>query len=163
VIDELFTDLKDKWVFNFLDDIVVHSPSIEEYMSRVREVFRKLQEEDYRINPDKVTLGANEIKYLGHLISPRSISVLPDRVTTMQRYPRPSNLKALRRCLDMVGFYARFIPDFSRRAAPLHDLKAVPFHWDDERNDEFDVLKQALCEAPVLQFPDFGKIFRPSH
>jgi len=42
----------------------------------------------------------------------------------------------------MVGFYARFVPDFSRRAAPLHALKkkGVPFHRDDERKDAFDAL-----------------------
>jgi hypothetical protein len=89
----------------------------------VREVLRRLQEAGFTLNPDKVTLGATEIKYLGHLISRRGISVLPDRVETIRRYPPPSNLRALRRFLGMVGFYARFIPDFSRRACPLHALK----------------------------------------
>jgi hypothetical protein len=61
----------------------------------------------------------------------------------------------------MVGFYARFIPDFSRRAAPLHALKkkGVPFCWDDECQSAFYILKQVLCEAPVLQPPDFSKDF----
>jgi hypothetical protein len=60
----------------------------------------------------------------------------------------------------MVGFYARFILDFSHRSAPLLALKkGVPFHRDNERQDVFDALKQVLCEAPVLQAPDFGKDF----
>ena len=160
VIDELFADLKGRWLFNFLDDLVVYSPSIEEHVSHVREVLRRLQEASFTLNPDKLTLGAVEIKYLGHLISPRGIRVLTDRVTTIQRYPRPSNLSALRRFLGMVGFYAQFIPDFSRRAAPLHALKkGAPFRWDDECQSAFDTLKQALCEAPVLQLPDFAKDF----
>jgi hypothetical protein len=127
----------------------------------VREVLRRLQEVGFTLNPNKVMLGATEIKYLGHLISPRGISMLPDRVTTIQCYLRPSNLRALQRFLGMVGYYARFIQDFSRRAAPLHALKkkGVPFHWEDERQDAFDALKQALCEAPVLQPPDFSKDF----
>ena len=61
----------------------------------------------------------------------------------------------------MVGFYARFIPDYSRKAAVLHSLKkkAVPFVWRDEHQAAFEILKQALCEAPVLQIPDFDKEF----
>ena len=61
----------------------------------------------------------------------------------------------------MVVFYARFIPDFSGRAAPLHGLKrkGVPFHWREEHQGAFEALKQALCEAPVLQAPNFSKDF----
>jgi hypothetical protein len=89
-------------VFNFLHYLVLNSPSIEEHMSHVREVLRVLQEAGFTLNPEKVTLGATEIKYLGHLISPQGIRVLPDRDTANQRYPRPSNLRAHRGFLGMV-------------------------------------------------------------
>jgi hypothetical protein len=61
----------------------------------------------------------------------------------------------------MVGFYARFIPDFSGVAAVLHQLKkkGSTFIWLAEHQTAFDLLKQALCEAPVLQIPDFAKEF----
>jgi hypothetical protein len=38
VIDELFADFKDRYVFNFLDDLVVYSPSAEEHVAHVRKV-----------------------------------------------------------------------------------------------------------------------------
>jgi hypothetical protein len=75
VIDELFADLKGKCVFNFLDELVVYSPSMEEHTSHMRQVLCRLQDAGFTLNSDKVTLGATEIKYLGHLISPRGISV----------------------------------------------------------------------------------------
>ena len=58
----------------------------------------------------------------------------------------------------MVGFYARFIPGYSDVAAALHRLKkkGVPFVWAEEQQKAFDKLKRALCEAPVLQIPDFS-------
>jgi hypothetical protein len=61
----------------------------------------------------------------------------------------------------MVGFYARFIPNFSGVAAVLHQLKkkGVSFIWRAEHQKAFDLLKQALCEAPVHQIPDFTKEF----
>ena len=65
VIDELLADLKGKWVFNFLDDLVVHSPSIEEHMSHVREVLRRLQEAGFTLDPDKVRAGPPKLNILG--------------------------------------------------------------------------------------------------
>ena len=61
----------------------------------------------------------------------------------------------------MVGFYARFIPDYSRRAAVLHSLKrrGVHFVWNNKHQADFETLKQALCEAPVLQIQEFSKQF----
>ena len=105
VIDELFADLKGRSVFNFLDDLVVYSPSMEEHADHVREVLQRLQDAGFTLNPEKVTFAASEIKYLGHLVSSRGIKVLPDRVATIRSYPRPPNLRTLQRFLGMVGFY----------------------------------------------------------
>jgi hypothetical protein len=38
VVDELFADLKGRFVFNFVDDLVVYYPSVEEHGFHVREV-----------------------------------------------------------------------------------------------------------------------------
>jgi hypothetical protein len=83
----------------------------------VRKVFGRLQEAGFTLNPDKVTLGATEIKYLAHLLSARGNTILPDRVAVIQLYPRPANLRALRRFIGMVVFYARFILDYSHKTA----------------------------------------------
>jgi len=135
VMDELFADLKDNFVFNYLDDLVIYSRSIEERAQHVRIVLDRLQKAGFTLNFDKVTIAATEIQYLGHLLSSRGISVLPDRVAVIRSYPRPHNLRALRRFLGMVGFYARFIPEFSKCAAALHALKrkGVPFECTHEQ------------------------------
>jgi transposase InsO family protein len=161
VMDELFADLKGKYVFNFIDDLVVYSSSPEEHKTHVREVLRRLQTAGFTLNPEKVMLGATEITYLGHLLSAKGVKVLPDRIVAIQNYPRPTTLRTLRRFLGMVGFYARFIPEFSKRVAVLHALKkkGVQVVWTSDHQTVFESLKQALCEAPVLQIPDFAKVF----
>jgi hypothetical protein len=161
VIDELFADLKGKWVFNFMDDLVVYSRSMEDHVPQLREVLSRLQRAGFTLNPEKITLAATEIKFLGHLLSARGVRVIPDRVAAIKNYSRPVNLRALRRFVGMVGFYARFIPDFSGKAAALHRLKkkGVDFVWEEEQQEAFESLKRALCEAPVLQIPDFSKEF----
>jgi hypothetical protein len=161
VIDELFADQKGKYVFNFLDDLVVYSPTRDDHLTHVREVLGRLHKAGFTVNPEECTLAAREIKYLGHILSATGIRVLPDRITAILQYPPPANLKALRRFMGMVGFYGRFIPEFSGKSAVLHDLKkkGVRFEWRAEHQAAFEGLKRALSSAPVLQIPDFGKEF----
>ena len=51
--------------------------------------------------------------------------------------------------------------DFSTIAAPLHELskKGVPFHWGQAHDNAFNLLKDKLTHAPLLQLPDFDKTF----
>ena len=105
VMDEMFADLKNDFVFIYPDDLLIYSRSVEGHSKHVCIVLD-------RLNFDKVTIAATEIKYVGYLFSSKGISVLPDRVVVIRSYPRPNNLRALRRFLGMVGIYARFIPEF---------------------------------------------------
>jgi hypothetical protein len=45
--------------------------------------------------------------------------------------------------MGMVGFYGRFIRNYSDVAAVLHSLKrkGVPFEWREEHQEAFDALK----------------------
>jgi hypothetical protein len=51
--------------------------------------------------------------------------------------------------------------DFSTIAAPLNELikKGVPFSWGTPQENAFNMLKDKLMHAPLLQLPDFNKTF----
>jgi hypothetical protein len=80
VIDDLFPNLKDKgfFFFNVLDDMVVYLPSAEDNVTHLHEVLGRLKRAGFTLNPDKVTLGAREIKYVGLLLASWRIKILPD-------------------------------------------------------------------------------------
>ena len=56
----------------------------------------------------------------------------------------------------MVGFSARFIPNFATIAEPLQAIsrRGVPFVWGSEQEASFQELKQQLASAPVLEYFD---------
>jgi len=37
--------------------------------------------------------------------------------------------------------------------------KGVAFHWGEEQEASFDLLKDKLAHVPLMQLPDFGKTF----
>ena len=50
----------------------------------------------------------------------------------------------------------RFIKDFSKIAGPLTRMtrKNIKFEWNEPQETAFQILKQKLCEAPILSLPE---------
>ncbi|GFY05467.1 hypothetical protein TNCV_218491 [Trichonephila clavipes] len=57
--------------------------------------------------------------------------------------------------------YRIFVKNFSTIAGPLHKLTEAKqkFIWTDDCNNAFDMLKEALISAPILEYPEIGKHF----
>jgi hypothetical protein len=88
-------------------------------------------------------LAQSEIKLLGHSESSNGKKILPERVEVFSQFPTPKNLRAVRRFLGMVGFYANFVKHFSQLAEPLLALKGknTVFVWDGPQREAFERLK----------------------
>ncbi|RVW58669.1 Retrovirus-related Pol polyprotein from transposon opus [Vitis vinifera] len=56
---------------------------------------------------------------LGHIISNQGIEVDKAKVELIVKLPSPTTVKGVRQFLGHVGFYRRFIKDFSKLARPL--------------------------------------------
>lgn len=156
-VDRIFGDIKFKFLFNYLDDLLVYSSTWAEHIRHLKEVFSRLQIAGFTLNPAKVVLGVQEISFLGHLLSATGIRVNPERVSVIKGFPLPRNLKQVRRFLGMAAFYSRFIPDFSRLSEPLNALKRknAKFVWEVNQQRAYEAIKEALCQAPTLQIPNF--------
>ena len=102
-----------------------------------------------------------EVNYLGHVISENGVS--PDQAKTkiIEEYPSPQNAKQLRSFLGLMSYYRKFVPNFSRIAAPLHKLLKIDavYEWTAEHEQVFQTLKGKLITPPVLKYPDFHQSF----
>ena len=62
-----------------------------------------------------------------------------------------------RQFLGHVGFYKRFIMDFSKTAKPLYKLleKDAKFIWDADCQKSFEELKAFFTTAPIVRAPNW--------
>src|SRR3954466_13434926 len=99
----------------------------------------------------------NEGIVLGHKIFERGIEVDKAKIEAIERMPYPRDIKGIRSFLGHVGFYRRFLKDFSKTSRPLTNLlqKDFPFVFDEDCKEAFEVLKKALITAPIVQPPDW--------
>jgi hypothetical protein len=63
--------------------------------------------------------------------------------------------------LGLVGYYHKFILNFSKIAKPITNLlkKEEKFVWNAERDEAFQTLKKLLTTSHVLAQPDITKSF----
>ena len=84
----------------------------------------------------------------------------PAKVEAVEAWPRPTTARALRGFLGLTGYYRKFITGYGGVAAPLTTLlKREAFSWTSAAEEAFLALKRALTSAPLLQLPDFDKLF----
>ncbi len=114
-----------------------------------------------KLNLSKCTFGEAEVKFLGHRVSREECRPDPTNVEAIHKMSPPKTITEVRRYLGLCGFYRKLIPNFSKIAAPLHNLtkKNVEFLWTPECQDSFQTLKSTLPIAPVLVKADATQHF----
>lgn len=144
----------------YLDDILVYSRTFEEHLEDVDAVLQIMEDEHLSARKAKVRAGRS-VPFLGHTLSADGVATDPEKIASVQRWPVPTDVKAVRSFLGLASYYRRFIPRFATVAAPITALlkKGVPFVWTDQCQQAFEALKASLTSAPVLILPDPGLPF----
>ena len=93
-------------------------------------------------------------------ISRDGVKADPQKISAMQNWPPPRNLKALRGFLGLTRYYRKFVQGWGTIAAPLIALQRKnAFMWTENSQTAFDRQKQAMVSLPVLKLPNFTKTF----
>ncbi|GJU83383.1 putative reverse transcriptase domain-containing protein [Tanacetum coccineum] len=96
------------------------------------------------------------VQFLGHLIDSQGLHVHPAKIKAVKNCTSPTTPTEVRQFLGLTGYYRRFIKGFSKIAKPLTKLtqKNKNYIWGEEQESSFQLLKQKLCEAPILALPE---------
>ena len=89
---------------------------------------------------------------LGDIVSSKGIEVDKAKIELIATLPTPKTVKDVRSFLRHVGFYRRFIKDFSFISRPVCNLLTndTPFEWTQVCQEAFDKLKGMLTTASIM-------------
>ena len=132
-------------------------------MDSLKRLLSHLRDACLTAKPSKCTIACHEIECLGHIVGVSGMSPNPDKVQAIQTAERPTTKGQVRSFLGLVGFYRRYIPNFSLIALHLTDItrKGQPNHvkWVDAQEKAFRTLKQVLLKEPILKLPNCAESF----
>lgn len=115
---------------------------------------KRLHQNSVTVNHEKCVEQSDSLKFLGFIFSKDGIQPDPSLLAKISQAPTPTTNKELQSFLGLVNYYGRFIENFAALCAPLHDAKESkdkPFNWTSECQKYFELLKQKLTTAPVVQ------------
>lgn len=158
LVNDVLREMLERFVFVYLDDILIFSPTLAEHKQHVRQVLETLLKAKLFVKAEKCTFHAQTVSFLGFIVSKGSVRMDPDKVVAVRNWPAPQSVKEVQRFLGFANFYRRFIRNFSAIAAPIIALtkKNVPsaFVWSPAAEAAFQELKKRFSSEPILVLPD---------
>ncbi|GJU58505.1 putative reverse transcriptase domain-containing protein [Tanacetum coccineum] len=142
----------DKFVIVFIDDILIYSRNKEEHADHLRIILELLRKEELYVKFSKCDFWISIVQFLGHVIDSQGIYVDPTKIEAVKNWASLTTPIEVRQFLGLAGYYRRFIKDFSKITKSLTELthKNKKYIWGEDQESAFQLLKQKLCEAPIL-------------
>ena len=144
----------------YLDDIICFSATMEEHVQKLEVIFKRLEQANFNIQPEKCVFATDTVEYLGHVCTPSGIRPDPQKIKAIERYPVPKTARDIRAFIGLAGYYRRHVRNFAELARPLTTLtrKETPFEWTCEQQQAFQRLKEILSTEPLLIYPDIHNL-----
>ena len=159
LVENCLADYNLKICCIFIDDIIIFGKKYKEHLQL------RLREANLKLSPHRCEFLKRNVKYVGHVVSEKGIEIDQGKADKVVNWPTPTSPEDVRRYLGFVGYYRRFIQNFSKISRPLTDLIPAPnkkkkskytstreWKWDEAQQQAFQTLKDHLVSAPILGY-----------
>ena len=162
LVTQCLKELMHNGVELYLDDCMVHADSIELFIERLEEVFRRFKGAGITLNPAKCKIGLQQVEYVGHTIDKDGLHFTRSKLDSVVHFPRPMVKKHVKSFVGLANYFRDHIRSHSDLERPLLDLVPnyerkhanQPVDWTEAAEKAFDELKVAIDQCPKLWFLD---------
>lgn len=146
----------------YLDDIIIFGRSLNEHLENLGKVLDRLASSNLKIQLDKCEFLKRDCEFLGHVITGNGIKPNPEKIKEVEKWNLPKSQKEIKQFLGLLGYYRKFIKDYSKLAQPMTKYlkKDKKLNLNDPQYVQaFEKCKKILTTDPILIYPDFKKPF----
>ena len=140
LVNAIFYDYIDELIVVYMDDLWIFSKTAEEHLQHLEVVLSRLKAEELYVSPSKCSFTQSETEFLGLVVGTKGIRVNSEKVSVLQRWPRPKTLTEVWAFIGLLQFFWRFIKGFSDMATPLTSLTKKGMgieQWDENCDRAF--------------------------
>ena len=147
----------------FQDDTAVGSETWPDHLDHILTFLTSVKNAGLTVNASKCQIAGSCVTYLGHEIGLGKRSPSDIKIQAVNSFKRPITKRDVCSFLGLIGYYQRYIPQYSQLCSPLTDSlrKSEPDQvtWNDDKQSAFVSLKEALMTKPVLRAPNYDEPF----
>jgi hypothetical protein len=127
----IFCNLIHDCVDIYMDDFTIYGYMFKESIDSLCKFLERCQETNLSLSHENCHMLLIEGIVLGNHISLAVIKVDPTNIQVIINVPMPKTWKEVCSFLDHVGYYHRFVSNFTKIASPLFKLllKDANFNW----------------------------------
>nr|GEZ77025.1 putative reverse transcriptase domain-containing protein [Tanacetum cinerariifolium] len=118
----------DKFVIEFIDDILIYSRIKEEHANHLRIILELFRKDKLYAKFSKCDFWIRTVQFLVHIIDSQGLHVDPAKIEVVKNWTSPTSPTKIRQFLGLAGYY--------------------------HQEMDFQILKQKLCEALILALPE---------
>ena len=149
-------DIISRWnlkeTYAYLDDVTIWGANEHEHEENLKRFMEAAKAVGLTINESKCQFKMNSINILGYSVSQGVLRPDPERLRPLQELPVPKDNKGLQRLIGLFAYYAKWIPNYSKKIRLLITVRSFPLSA--ECHDCISQLKEDLSQAVVSVIKD---------
>jgi hypothetical protein len=145
----------------YLDDIIIHGVTKEEFVKNLETVLMRLQAHNITVNPNKCKLGLTSVEYVGHLIDQTGCHFTREKLQKVINFPVPQKEQELKSFLGLTNFFRDNVRNYAATTAPLQAMmrnynpkRKLDWDGDPGRMKAFLETQKLVNECPKLFWVD---------
>ena len=156
MMDAAFRSMPLSSLVIYLDDILLHSRTLDEHLVKLREMLSTLRKNHLYIRADKTVVACKEVEFCGFRIKDGVKYPNPAKVEAVRQIRAPKTSKEAQSVFGLCNYFRAFIPKFAEKAAPITECykKRTHFTWPKSAQNALETLKDEICDATLqLRIP----------
>ena len=150
-----------KHSITYLDDVFMQSQTKDEMFIILEQYHKLLKNENMKAGPDKSHFFLTRVKFLGHIIKSKTITLLKSRIRAIQKLQPPANKKKIQDLLGMLNFLTIYVHKMQLYLRPFYNIlrQQNNFEWTTEHQTRFEEIKKLLTQQTSNTIPNPSQPF----
>ena len=151
-MQEIVEDEKLCGTFPYLDNITIGGRNQQEHDKNVNSFLNAIKKRNFTLNESKTVSSVSEIKILGYCVGNGTLRPDPEKLQPLKQLPPPRSMQSLKRVLGLFAYYAKWIPNFSKKTQQLKISKQFSLKSDVLK--DFEDLKNDIATATLASIDE---------